>query len=106
MGNYVLLYIGGSEPQGQEEAASVMQAWTSWFTNLGDKVVDPGNPFSAQVKSVSGDRQVSDGPIGARATGYSIVKADSLDTATDIAKNCPHLQAGGEITVYEVYAIS
>ena len=36
------------------------------------------------------------------ATGYSILKADSLNAAVDLAKGCPVLQSGGKITVYEI----
>ena len=36
------------------------------------------------------------------ATGYSILKADSLNAATDLAKGCPVLLSGGKITVYEI----
>ncbi len=81
-----------------------MQAWEAWFGTLGGRVVDEGNAFTPRIKSVSARGEVSDGPVGARATGYAIIGADSPDAAADFARSCPHLQAGGEITVYEVYA--
>ena len=34
-------------------------------------------------------------------TGYSVVVADSLDAAVEIAKGCPHLAANGRVEVYE-----
>jgi hypothetical protein len=39
------------------------------------------------------------------ATGYSIVTADALDAAVSIAKGCPHLKSGGQITVYETFPV-
>jgi hypothetical protein len=45
---------------------------------------------------------VHEGAVGTPATGYSILKADSLNAATELAKGCPVLQSGGKITVYEV----
>jgi hypothetical protein len=43
---------------------------------------------------------VSDGgSLG--VTGFSIVSADSLDLAIELAKGCPVLEIGGAVDVYE-----
>jgi hypothetical protein len=105
MANFVLLYIGGSNPQTEAEQAAVMKAWTGWFGGLGSAVVDGGNPFTPMAKSIASNGKVSDGPVGALATGYSVIKADSLDAAVQIAKGCPHLQSGGQISVYETFPV-
>ena len=102
---YVLVYVGGGMPATEEETAAVMKAWKDWYTSLGEAVVDPGNPFSPQVKSVTYDGSVNDGPVGPKATGYTILAADSLDVAVGMAKNCPVLQGGASISVYETFAV-
>lgn len=104
MGNYLLLFIDGKEPEDEAEMARYLKAWETWFANLGENVVDGGNPFTSGIKSVAANGAVSDGPVGARATGYAIIRAGSLDAATDAARACPHLQAGGPLTVYEIYS--
>jgi hypothetical protein len=38
---------------------------------------------------------------GGKATGYSIVEADSLESATRLAKGSPILHDGGSVEVYE-----
>lgn len=101
MANFVLLYTGGSAGTTADERDRAMQAWGAWFGKLGDKIVDMGNPFSEHTKNVS-NGAVHDGAVGTPATGYSIVKADSLNAAADLAKACPVLQSGGKITVYEI----
>ena len=101
MANFVLLYIGGRMAETPEEQAQVMQAWGAWFGQLGSSLVDGGNPFTPVAKTVSKGGNVSDGPIGTLATGYSIIKADSLDAAVAIAKECPVFLTGSQITVYE-----
>ena len=103
MANFVLLYSGGSAGTTEAERGKIMEEWGAWFGKLGDKVVDPGNPFGPHAKNVSNGGTVHDGAIGTPATGYSIVKADSLDKAVDLAKACPVLQSGGKITVYEIH---
>jgi hypothetical protein len=105
MANFVLLYIGGNMAEGEAEQAAVMQAWGAWFGGLGSALVDGGNPFATAVKSIASNGNVTDGPIGTPATGYSIVKADSLDAAVQLAKGCPVLQSGGQISVYEAFPV-
>ena len=102
MANYVLLYSGGSMPQSEAEQAAVMQAWTAWFGRLGSALVDAGNPFSGKAKSIASNGTVSEGPGTSVASGYSIIKAESLSEAVEKAKGYPIL-GGGEITVYETF---
>ena len=96
MSNYLLIYTGGNPPASEAEGAAVMQAWIGWFTRLG-----PGNPTAPMAKHIGSDGKVSDGPIGAMCTGYSVLKADSYAKALEMAGECPHLGAGGQVTVYE-----
>ncbi len=100
MTNYVLVFTGGGMPETEDEAAKVMEAWGAWYGKLGEAVVDGGNPFGP-AKSVDSDGSVSDVPQGTMATGYTILKADSLDAATEMAKGCPILESNGKISVYE-----
>lgn len=100
MTKYVLLYTGGGMPESEEEGAKVMAAWWAWLGSLGGALVDGGNPI-INAKNISPDGSVREGPIGTPATGYSVIKADSHDAAVALAKGCPHLQSGGQITVYE-----
>jgi hypothetical protein len=65
--------------------------------------VDAGNPFTPMAKSIASDGKVSDGSVGTLASGYSIIKADSLNAAVTLAQRCPILKGGGKITVYETF---
>lgn len=103
MANFVLLYTGGGMPEDEAEQAAVMQSWMAWYDKLGSAVVDQGNPFTPLARSIASDGTVSDGPVGAMASGYSIIKADSLDEAIVMAKGCPMLQGGGQISVFETF---
>ena len=103
MTEFVLVYTGGSMPETEEEGAKVMEAWGAWMGGLGDALVSGGNPFTPQAKTIDSNGGVADGAVGTPATGYSIVKADSLDAAVELAKGCPHWKHGGEISVYETF---
>ena len=105
MANLVLLYSGGGMPETEAETAEVMAAWGAWYGKLGEAVVDGGNPFTPLAKSIASDGSVSDGPVGTMATGYQIIKAESLDEAVEKAKGCPILSSGGQIRVYETFQV-
>lgn len=103
MANFVLLYSGGSMPATEAEGKAVVAAWDVWFHKLGGNLVDGGNPFTPTAKTVSADGKVTDGPVGGMASGYSVIKADSLDAAVAMAKGCPVFMGGAKITVYETF---
>ena len=103
MTDFVLVYTGGSMPESEEEGAKVMQAWGAWMEGLGEALVNGGNPFSPQAKTINSDGSVADGAVGTQATGYSIIQAGSLDEAVTLAKGCPHWGYGGQISVYETF---
>ena len=107
MGKYLLLYTVGNTnpPQTVAERAAVMQAWMDWFGRLGSAVADAGNPTSPLGKTVASNGSVSGVPAGLIVGGYSILAADSLDAAVDMAKGCPQLDAGGDVQVFETFDV-
>lgn len=98
MSKFLLAYKGGSTPTSEAEGAKVMEAWMGWFGQLGAAVIDGGNPFGAST-AVAADGSTTSSSAG--LTGYSLVSADSLAAAADLAKGCPVLAVGGSVEVYE-----
>jgi hypothetical protein len=82
MGKYVFIYYAGKDSDGGND-----EAWGTWFGQLGSKLVDGGNPFNTDGQAVnkSGVMTVDKMP----ATGYSIVNAETMEEATEMAKGCP-----------------
>jgi hypothetical protein len=103
MANYLLAYHGGGMPATEEERAQVMAAWGEWFGALGAGLVDGGNPVG-QARTITGDGSVSDGGGANPVSGYSVIKADSMDAAVALARGCPLLQSGGSIEVCETFS--
>jgi hypothetical protein len=101
MARYLLIYHGGGMADTEEERGKVMAAWGEWFQSLGGAVVDPGNPVS-QTKTIS-----NGGSVGASSSnppsGYSVLEADSIDNAVELAKKCPVLKSGATIEVAETF---
>ncbi len=104
MGNYVFVYSGGNGVSEDEtERAAQYAEWGQWFQKLGSAIVDGGQAVG-EAKTVSAGGSISDG--GSRAiTGYSVVSADSLDSAAELAKGCPVIQVGGTVDVYQAIAM-
>ena len=53
MSHFIFAYHGGNRPDTPEEGAKVMAQWEAWFKEMGDAVVNPGNPVGMS-KTVSG----------------------------------------------------
>src|SRR5260221_9572013 len=92
MSNYVFAYYGEPKFESQEAGANYQAKWRAWVGGMGDALVNPGHPMGMPKKVSS--RGVSDVNDSNRLTGFSIVAADSLDAALDMAKKCPHLEHG------------
>src|SRR6266542_1272273 len=105
MTDYLLLYSGGKMPETEAEQADVMKAWDVWMTSIGPALKDGGNPFTPQAKTIDPMGKVTDGPAGSPASGYSIIQASSLDDAVKLAKDCPVLQGGAKISVYDTFEV-
>jgi hypothetical protein len=103
MVNYLLLYAGGSMPETETEQKAVMKEWETWMGKLGAALVDGGNPFTPNAKTISTDGKVSNGSGGPMPSGYSVLKANSLDEAVTMAKSCPVLKGGASIMVFETF---
>ena len=100
MSNYILAYHGGKKPETPAEGAKNMAKWKAWVGGLGDAVVNPGTPLGkSRIVSSLG---VSDDGRSNPLIGFSIVKADSMDAALAMARECPHLEIGGTLEVAEV----
>jgi hypothetical protein len=104
MANYVFAYSGGKGVSADEaERNAQMTQWGQWFEDLGSAVVD-GGAAMGPASTVGPDGSVRDG--GSRGlTGYSIVSANSLESAVELAKGCPVLGIGGAVDVYEAISM-
>ena len=92
MSNYVFIYYGEPKFESQEEGAKYQEKWKGWVGGIGDAWVNPGTPFGMPKTVSSGG--VSDSGGSSRLTGFSIVRADNMDAAIEMAKRCPFLDIG------------
>lgn len=92
MPDYIFAYHGGKKPESPEAGAELMARWNAWIGGLGDAMVNPGTPVGMS-KTVSADGVTDDGGANPLA-GFSVVNADSMEAALEIAGSCPFLEMG------------
>ena len=99
MKQFVLVYLGGNQPADPEEASEHFAKYSKWLADLGDAVIVPTIPLK-DTKTVSAGGTVRDGG-SSLMSGFTILKAESLNDALVIAQNCPFLEIGGSLEVSE-----
>lgn len=90
-----------------EEMQSSMQKWMDWIGGIAarGKLIDRGNRLNPAGKVIKPSLVVTDGPyIETKESvgGYTMVRAESLDEAAEMAKGCPILLFGGNVEVREI----
>ena len=100
MPKFVFAYHGGSMPETEEEGEKVMKQWSDWLDGMGPAAFDQGNPVGmSKTVTASG---VEDNGGSNPLSGYSIIEADSMDSAVEIAKGCP-IFPDGTVEVAEIH---
>jgi hypothetical protein len=105
MSEFTFLFRGREYFASPSEGQKHIEQWVAWFTDLGDqgRLKDPGHPLEKGGQVVLGkDRLVKDGPYAEAKDvigGYSIVEAENLEQAVELAKGCPILAVGGSVEV-------
>jgi hypothetical protein len=104
MSKFLYLYKGPATPMEDftpEQSAEQMKAWTDWMNGVGPALIDAGSPFGARA-AVADD---GSSPTPSDQNGYSIVEADTLDSAKDLLKGHPFLTEGKGRFAVEVFEL-
>jgi hypothetical protein len=104
MAKYILIYKGAAtdmSDMSKEQQKAVFDKWQAWIKTVGKGLVDVGTPFG------EGGSVVDDGSQGhsLELSGYSIVKADSLEAAKKLCQGHPYLSEGKGKFAIDVYEL-
>lgn len=111
MKDFLLVYRTDYNNMPKDPSPEQMQAttkrWMDWIGGIAaqNNLTDRGNSLVPSGKVLKADNVIADGPyteIKEFIAGYSIVKADSIEKATELAKGCPILATGGNVEVREI----
>jgi hypothetical protein len=107
MAKFMFVYRGGNDDfatMTPEEIQQHMEKWGTWIRQALQQgwMADPGDALTEEGRVVNAKKVVTDGPFVESKEcvgGYSIVNADTIDAAAELAKGCPGLLTGGKVEV-------
>jgi hypothetical protein len=90
-----------------EGMLAVSNEWMDWMGGIAaqGKLVNRGARLGEEGKTVKPGNVITTGPyaeIKEIIGGLTIIRAESLEEATGIAKGCPILKVGGNVEVRDV----
>ncbi|MDY8137791.1 YciI family protein [Aquimarina sp. 2201CG5-10] len=111
MKQFMFLFKGGDEvwdTKSPEQQQEHMQHWQKWIGEIaqqekfvgGERLYPHGNTIHP------GGTKITDRPLAESKElvgGYIVVKAETIEEATEIAKGCPGLQWESSLEVREVW---
>jgi hypothetical protein len=113
MAKFLFVYRGSDaefEGMSPEDVQKHMQKWGTWIEEGFKKgwMVDPGDALTPEGRLVRA-KVITDGPFVESKEvvgGYSVVQAETIDAAAEIAKGCPGLEVGGLVEVRVLAGLS
>jgi hypothetical protein len=106
MAKFLFIYRSSPEEYAKmspEQLQQHNQKWMEWIMEALKQgwMIEPGDALTAEGRVLKA-KVVTDGPFVESKEivgGYSIVEADSLDSAAKLAKGCPGLLLNGSVEV-------
>jgi hypothetical protein len=94
-----------------EGTLAVSREWENWMGGIAaqNKLASKGNRLGQQGNTVRPNNVITNGPyaeIKEIIGGFIVVKAGSIEEATELAKGCPILDHGGNVEVRDVVLMS
>jgi len=113
MNDFMFLFRGGrtEAPASPEAMQAQMQKWRAWMQKLREqgKYIS-GEPLESGGKVLkSPNKVITDGPFAEGKEvvgGFFLVRAETLEQATDMAKECPIFETGGSVEVRKVQVMN
>jgi hypothetical protein len=107
MAKFLFVYRNSRESYGTmspEEMQQILQKWQTWIADGLKKgwLLDAGDALKREGRVVNAQKVVSDGPfieVKEMVGGFSIVQAETLDDAAELARGCPIFLRGGSVEV-------
>jgi hypothetical protein len=92
MKEFLILHYGFVKPSSDD-----MAAWNKWFESVADQQVERGHFPGGRQITHAGTEEL---PFGEDSiTGFTMIKAEDLDSAAKIAQECPIVAS---TRVYEI----
>jgi hypothetical protein len=80
----------------------IKQAWGAWFSSVGPRLVDPGNPFGRGVELTKAARTDLTLDSPSPLVGYCILNAESMQEAESLVAEMPIIES---VRIYEAHSM-
>jgi hypothetical protein len=107
MAKFLFVYRSNKDSRNSmspEQMQQILQKWHTWIADglRQGWMLDPGDGLKPEGRLVNAKKVVTDGPFMESKEivgGFSIVQAETLDAAAELAKGCPVFLRGGMVEV-------
>ena len=108
MKDFMFLFYTSDEETAKtpkDEMEKIMEKWSVWLKKLADQGIYNGGDrlTSKNIRTFKGkDKIVTDGPFSEAkeiVAGYVSIKAENLEQASEIAKECPIFLINGNLEI-------
>lgn len=100
MAKVMITYLGGDQPNTPEEGQEHFAKYKKWLASLGAAIVSPANLLKA-THTITPDGCVAAGG-NTGMSGYTIIEAQSIEAALEMAKGCLFLDINGTLEISEL----
>lgn len=93
-----------------DQIQAIMKPWQDWMGNIAaqNKLVSSGNRLSSDGRVVKSNTLITNGPyveMKEAIGGYIIVRAQSIDDAAELSKDCPILKMEGNVEIRAIISM-
>jgi len=114
MNEFSLIFRNTNDPDVQfspEQMQGILTQWRDWMGGIAaqNKLASSGARLGFEAKVLKPNDVITDGPfveLKEMLSGFIIVKSDTIEGATEIAKGCPILKVGGSVEVRSIIPMS
>lgn len=96
--------VSGEPQPSPEQIQAMMKPWQDWIGSIAaqNKLVSSGNRLTSEGRVIKSENVITNGPyveMKEAIGGYIIVRANSIDEAAELSKDCPILKMNGNVEV-------
>src|ERR1051325_5881047 len=110
MSNFMFLFRGGERPTSPEGMQAQMQKWMDWISRLrADGKYVAGDPLKGEGKVLTSRKIITDGAFAEGKEivgGYFLIRAETLEEAAELARDCPIFEGGGSVEVRAIQTVN
>jgi hypothetical protein len=98
---YIITLVGGADSLNKDQIAQHVERLQLWIDSIADSIEGSTvNMLKDNREVLSDEAESNRKPV--KPTGFTLIRAESIDAAYAIAQRCPHRDIGGKVYVAEI----